>query len=122
MARKSRPQPPGSERARDEAREEGGPRYGGTAWTVADEREPDERFGSARNDDADPLTMVKGDPENDDDESPATADPELAAAEAAGLIESGGQREGFGRGEKPRKTKARTKPNPRPNTKVKRHR
>ena len=28
----------GSERARDEQREEGGPRYGGEAWQVADER------------------------------------------------------------------------------------
>jgi hypothetical protein len=98
----------GTERTRDEQRQGGGPRYGGGAWRVADER-GDQRFGHARNDDADPSELARGAAENDDDESPSAADPELAAAEAAGAIESGGQREGFGRGEKPRKGKNREK-------------
>ena len=55
----------GSERARDEQREEGGPRYGGESWQVADER-GDNRFGKARNDDADPLELVK--PGHEDEE------------------------------------------------------
>lgn len=96
---------PGTERARDEARD-GGPRYGGGAWQVADER-GDRRFGHARNDDADPSELAPREADNDDDESPSAADPELAAAEAAGEIESGGQRAGMGRGEKPRKPKSR---------------
>lgn len=119
MQRKSK-QPPGTERKRDEAREGGGPRAAGGPWRVMDER-GDRRFGHSRVDDADPLTMIRGDGENDDDESPGAADPELAAEEAAGRIESGGEQAGFGRGEKPRKPKARTKPNPRPHTKTKKH-
>jgi len=102
------PELDGTERARDERRESGGPRYGGGAWRVADER-GDQRFGHARNDDADPSELAPGAAENDDDESPSAADPELAAAEAAGEIESGGEREGFGRGEHPRKPKSREK-------------
>lgn len=98
----------GTERARDEAREGGGPRYGGGPWEVADER-GERRFGHARNDDADPSELAPGEAENDDDESPSAADPELAAAEAAGEIESGGQREGIGRTERPRKPKRRAK-------------
>jgi hypothetical protein len=105
---RSAPQPDGTERARDEARDDGGPRYGGGPWQVADER-GDRRFGHARNDDADPSELAPGEAENDDDESPSAADPELAAAEAAGEIESGGQREGIGRPEKPRKPKQRAK-------------
>jgi hypothetical protein len=102
------PELDGTERARDEAREGDGPRYGGGPWRVADER-GDRRFGHARNDDADPSELAPGEAENDDDESPSAADPELAAAEAAGEIESGGQREGIGRGERPRKPKRREK-------------
>jgi hypothetical protein len=102
------PELDGTERARDEARQDGGPRYGGEPWSVADER-GDRRFGHARNDDADPSELAPGEAENDDDESPSAADPELAAAEAAGEIESGGQREGMGRGEEPRKPKSREK-------------
>jgi hypothetical protein len=98
----------GTERARDERREGGGPRYAGGAWRVADER-GDRRFGHARIDDADPSELAPGEAQNDDDESPSAADPELAAAEAAGEIESGGQRAGFGRGEEPRKGKSREK-------------
>jgi hypothetical protein len=75
---------------------------------VADER-GERRFGHARNDDADPSELARGEAENDDDESPSAADPELAAAEAAGEIESGGQKAGIGRGEKPRKPKSRAK-------------
>ncbi len=102
------PVPDGTERARDEAREGGGPRYGGGPWEVADER-GERRFGHARNDDADPSELAPGAAENDDDESPSAADPELAAAEAAAEIESGGQREGIGRTERPRKPKRRAK-------------
>jgi hypothetical protein len=115
----SRQRKPG-ELKRDEEREEGGPRYGGEGWEVAAQREPEERFGKARNDDADPLELIKaGQGDNNDDESPTAADPELAEEEAQGRIESGGEHEGFGRGEKPRKPKARTKPNPKPHTKTK---
>ena len=98
----------GTERARDEARQGGGPRYGGGAWKVADER-GEQRFGHARNDDADPSELAPGAAENDDDESPSAADPELASAEQNAEIESGGQRAGFGRGEEPRKPKSREK-------------
>lgn len=80
------------ERKRDEARE-GGPRYGGEAWEVADER-GDNRFGHARNDDAEPSELVKADPE---------------VAEADENVESSGQQAGIGRGEKPRKPKAASK-------------
>ncbi|TMQ07840.1 MAG: hypothetical protein E6J90_27780 [Deltaproteobacteria bacterium] len=97
---------PGTERARDEQRQDGGPRYGGGPWKVADER-GDRRFGHARNDDADLSELAPGEAENDDNDSPSAADPELAAAEASGEIESGGQRAGMRRGEKPRKAKQR---------------
>jgi hypothetical protein len=83
-------QNPAGERKRDEERDDGGPAYGGEAWEVADER-GDQRFGHARNDDADPSTLEKRDPDLED------ADPE---------IESGGERAGMGRGEKPRKPDA----------------
>lgn len=114
----------GTERARDEQRAGGGPRYGGGPWEVAEER-GERRFGHARNDDADPSELARGQgaPDDDawpgDDASPRSdaSGPEPALAEPAGAArgesESGGQRAGFGRGEKPRKAKARTKPNPR---------
>jgi hypothetical protein len=82
------------ERKRDEQRD-GGPRYGGEAWEVADERGA-ERFGHARNDDAEPSELVKNDPDVED------ADPN---------IESGGEQAGMGRGEKPRKPKSRADKN-----------
>src|SRR5688500_14053077 len=107
------------ERARDEQRDDGGPRYGGEAWEVADER-GDQRFGHARNDDADPSELRKGTGAADDDEwpghdaSPRTDDKgeseEISTATGAsdsGETENGGQRAGFGRGEKPQKPKAR---------------
>ena len=97
---------PGTERARDEGRDEHGPQYGGGPWKVADER-GNQRFGHARNDDADLSELAPRDAENDDNESPSAADPELAAAEAAGEIEGSGQRAGMGRGDKPRKIKSR---------------
>jgi hypothetical protein len=96
---------PGSERERDEQRGDAGPQYGGRPWSEADRR-GDNRFGTARNDDADPSELAPGEAENDDDEAPDAADPELAEAEEAGEIESGGQRAGMGRGEKPRKSKS----------------
>ncbi|HMG23613.1 MAG TPA: hypothetical protein VK607_19900 [Kofleriaceae bacterium] len=102
---------PGSERARDEQRDEPTPRYGGGQWSVADER-GDARFGHARNDDADPPELAAAEADNDDDEAPDPADPELRDAEPAddepvGEIESSGQRAGMGRGEAPRKNKQR---------------
>ncbi len=100
-------QPSGSERHRDEQREDRGPTYGGEDWDVADERGED-RFGKARNDDADPLELVKqGEGDDDDDESPTVADDELDEAEDNAEIESGGERAGMGRGDQPRKPKSR---------------
>jgi hypothetical protein len=99
---------PGSERARDEQRDHAGPQYGGGPWQEADER-GDNRFGHARNDDADPSELAPREAENDDNDAPSAADPDLAAAEEKGEIESGGQREGMGRGEKPRKSKQEEK-------------
>jgi hypothetical protein len=98
----------GTERARDEARDDGGPRYGGGPWELADER-GDRRFGHARNDDADPSELDPADVDEAVDERPTAGDPDLAAAEAAAEIESGGQREGIGRTERPRKPKRRAK-------------
>jgi hypothetical protein len=83
------------ERKRDEERDEGGPRYGGEAWKVADER-GDDRYGHARNDDAEPSELVKADPDVED---------------ADGSVESSGEQAGIGRGEKPRKPKARSTKN-----------
>jgi hypothetical protein len=105
-SKRTRRSKPGTERARDERRPEPTARYGGGPWRIADER-GDRRFGHARNDDANPSELAPGQAENDDDDSPSAADPELAAAEAAGEIESSGQRAGMKRGEKPRKVKAR---------------
>jgi hypothetical protein len=96
------------ERARDEERDEAGPQYGGGPWREADQR-GDSRFGHARNDDADPSELAPGEAENDDNDAPNAADPDLAAAEDAAEIESGGQRAGMGRGEKPRKPKTEQK-------------
>jgi hypothetical protein len=96
------------ERARDEQRDDAGPQYGGGSWDDADRR-GDARFGHARNDDADPSELAPGEAKNDDNDAPNAADPELAAAEANAEIESGGQRAGMGRGEKPRKPKSRAK-------------
>ena len=115
---------PGTERARDEQREGGGPRYGGEQWEVADER-GDRRFGVARNDDSDPSELSKGSKAVDDDEwpghdasvqgAPRGESEDIAERTAAGdggETENGGQRAGFGRGEKPQKPKARSKKNP----------
>jgi hypothetical protein len=90
----------GTERARDERRE-GGPRYGGGAWPVADER-GDRRFGHARNDDANPSELAPVDADNDDDDSPTGTDPELLAAEVAGAIAGSSVHSGMGRGDHPR--------------------
>lgn len=110
-------QPSGSERARDEQREEGGPRYGGEAWKVADERGED-RYGKARNDDANPLELVKPGQQDEDEEGQATAAADVTSGDAQegassdqspASVESGGETAGMGRGEKPRKPKARSK-------------
>ena len=105
MANKTN-QPPGTERHRDEQRDEPTPRFAGTGWEKADER-GERRFGTSRVDDADPSELAPGEAENDDDESPSAADPELAQAEQNREIESGGDRAGMRRGEKPRKDKRR---------------
>ncbi len=117
-----KPHDDGSERARDEQRQDGGPRYGGGAWEVADERDAAERFGHARNDDADPSELTAGKHAVDDDEWPghdaspqtdATGEDDHATKRASatdeGDTEHGGQREGMGRGEKPRKPAPREK-------------
>ncbi len=113
---------PGTERARDEQREGGGPRYGGEAWDVADER-GDRRFGVARNDDSDPSELAKGQGTVDDDAWPGSeasprskdgdAEEEEDAAERTSASDEGaensGQRAGVSRGEEPPKPKAREK-------------
>jgi hypothetical protein len=104
-------QPPGTERARDEQRESETARYGGGPWQAADER-GDRRFGHARTDDADPSELAP-DVDRDDDESPGPADPELAAAEDAGEIVSGGEATGMHRADKPRKPARRGRVEPR---------
>ena len=110
---------PAGERKRDEQRTPSGPQYGGEPWSAADRRAPDERFGGARNDDAEPLELIRDRGNNDDDESPRAADVDVAVAESTRSIESGGAREGFGRGEKPRKIKQRTKKTSKANSKTK---
>lgn len=102
-------QPAGTERGRDEQRDEKTARYGGGPWQVADDRGA-RRFGRARNDDADPSELAPGEADRGDDESPSAADPELAAAEAAREIVSGGEITGMHRPDKPRKARRSTKP------------
>jgi hypothetical protein len=93
------------ELARDATRS-GGPRFGGQSWGVADERGDEQRYGKARNeqppDSFEGASFIEG-------MMPPPVDEPIADAR----IESGGEHEGFGRGEKPRKPKSRTKPNPR---------
>lgn len=97
---------PAGERARDEQRADRGPAYGGEAWEVADERAPEERYGHARNDDAEPSeTMKAGEGPNEEDDNPTTADAETDTGET----ETGGQQAGMNRGDTPRKTKSRAK-------------
>jgi len=96
----------GTERARDEQRETGGPRYGGQPWKVADER-GEQRFGHARNDDADPSELAPNDADNRDDDSPAGSDPEVVAAEVAGEIEGSAEHAGMSRGDEPRKSRSK---------------
>ena len=101
------PNEPAGEVTRDKKRKIDTPRAGGESWEAIEQR-GDNRYGKTRVDDADPLELVKaGQGENDDDESPAAADPELADAEGNAEIESGGGQAGFGRGEEPRKPKSR---------------
>jgi hypothetical protein len=141
MASNRKAGPKAGERKRDEGREDAGPAYGGEAWTVADEREPDERFGKARNDDAEPLEQLTRDQANEeedidraeddlaepdedrdmpeDDDNPEATIPERPSRTAPGRVESSKPQEGFGRGEKPRKSKQRTKATPKPHTKTK---
>jgi hypothetical protein len=86
---------PAGERKRDEQRDDAGAQYGGGSWGGADKR-GDKRFGEARNDDADPLTLTKDD-----------KDVRLANGEA----ESGGEHAGMGRGDHPRKSADRANKN-----------
>jgi hypothetical protein len=83
------------ERKRDEQRSDAGPQYGGEAWDVADER-GDDRFGHARNDDAEPLEQAKRDPD---------------VRRADEKVEAGPEQAGMGRGEVPRKPKSRSNKN-----------
>lgn len=112
----------GSELARDKQRTDGGPRYGGGPWELAEERGENERFGKARNDDANPSELASGKQAVDDDEWPghdasvqtaATDEAEdvadRTAAEDTGATEAGPQHEGMSRGEKPRKPASRAK-------------
>lgn len=105
-------QPAGTERARDEQRDSETARYGGGPWQTADERDA-RRFGHARNDDADPSELAPGEADKGDDESPSAADPELAAAQDAGEIVSGGEITGMHRADKPRKPARRGRLEPR---------
>jgi hypothetical protein len=80
------------ERARDEKRE-GGPRYGGGPWEVADER-GEQRYGHARNDDAaltelEDAAMAKEEVEEEDEE--------------AGVVEASRETIGIRRPIKPRR-------------------
>lgn len=101
--------PVAGERARDEKREGGGPRYGGEQWEVADER-GENRFGVARNDDADPSELAKGEgTDGDDSWHGGDAAPTVSDVEDDGSTESSPQQAGFGRGEEPRKPKSREK-------------
>ena len=97
---------PGSERERDEHRDDAGPQYGGGSWEQADRR-GNARFGHARNDDADLSELAPGETESDDDDEALDADD--ADGEQAAEIESGGERAGVGRGEQPRKPKSEDK-------------
>jgi hypothetical protein len=101
-------QPEGTERHRDEQRTDGGPAYGGEDWKVADER-GENRFGHARNDDADPSELKPGESEDDDTQAVSADEPEPADAEQNRSADSSGQQAGMGRGEKPRKDKQREK-------------
>ena len=83
----STPDEPAGELKRDRQRDDGGPTYGGEGWDAADQR-GDQRYGKARNDDADPSTLVKAGEDADN-----VADTE---------IESGGEQEGMGHRQAPR--------------------
>lgn len=107
---------PGTERYRDEQRQNHGPVAAGQKdWKKMDER-GDRRFGVTRADDSDPELIGRAhgpqdlEGNSDDDESPTAADDELDDAEGNSEIESGGQRAGMSRGEKPHKAKRRGKP------------
>ena len=89
--KKNQPERAG-ERKRDEKREEH-PSYGGQNWDAADKRGENERFGQARNDDANPLELIRVDKDVKD---------------ADGAVETGAEHAGMGRGEEPRMPKDHT--------------
>lgn len=99
----------GSERGRDEQRTSAGPQYGGEAWKVADDRGANERFGHARNDDAEPSEIGTAhdivQPDDADDPEIEAKDPDTAVTYPG--HESSGEREGIHRGAKPLKDKVR---------------
>ena len=100
---------PGTERARDEQRVSGGPRYGGGPWSEADAR-GDRRFGKARNDDANPSELARGSAADTYAKLPGgIADANLAvdAGAAEREVERGGPRAPTGRGTRSHKVKAR---------------
>ena len=73
---------------------------------MADER-GDKRFGHARIDDANPSEVDPAQAVTDDGSD--LADPEAGKPTTSDGAENGGQREVFGRPEKPRKPKGRAK-------------
>lgn len=96
--------PSGTERARDEQRKAGGPRYGGQPWQAADER-GEQRFGHVRNDDANPSELVPASADLGDDDSPTDGD----AAEAPGELVGSSEHAGMGRGDHPRTARPRAR-------------
>jgi hypothetical protein len=139
MASPKRASSRAGERKRDEARDDSAPKFAGGEWDLADEREPDERFGKSRSDNAENGAQIvsehddapevsyepagDGSDADDDldtesrDEEP-DSDAQLAADQNEN-IESSAQPEGMSRGSKPGKPKRRTKANPKPSTKTK---
>ena len=95
----------GTERTRDDRRPDG-PRNGGEPWQAADKR-GNERFGHLRNDDANPSELAPAAADNMEDDSPAAADQELAAAEASGAIVGSAEHAGMGRGDHPHESTSR---------------
>lgn len=107
-------QKPG-ERMRDEARNDHSPKFASGEWELADEREPDERFGKSRADGG-PLSVSDA----DDDAPVATyEETEETASADEGVLETSAHPQGMGQRGEPHKAPRREKPNPKPSTKTK---
>ena len=138
MPTRSKSGKPG-ERARDEARNgarnnDGHPKFAAGEWELADERDPDERFGKSRSDGGAPAEQyvraesdddVPGviedldDDEHDPRDERDADDDANEPAKDAGVIETSASPSGMGRRGKPHKPAEREKPNPKPHTKTK---